>query len=134
MINIEKIQTDRAPAAIGPYSQAVVVGGVVYTSGQIALSPETGIIEAQDTAGQTHQVIKNLREVLAAAGASLDSVIRTACFLADMNDFAEFNKVYETYFTSKPARSCVAVKALPKNALVEIEATACVETGVSIKP
>lgn len=120
----EKIYTETAPDAIGPYSQAVQVGGFVFTSGQIALVPASGAVEAETIEGQTEQVCKNLREVLKAAGSSLDRVVKTTCFLADMNDFATFNEVYGTYFTSKPARSCVAVKQLPKNVLVEVEVVA----------
>ncbi|MBQ2736096.1 MAG: RidA family protein [Clostridia bacterium] len=119
-----KIATDKAPSAIGPYSQAVVCGGMVYTSGQIAIVPESGSIEASDVVGQTEQVMKNLGEVLAAAGSSYDKAVKTTCFLADIADFAKFNEVYGKYFTSKPARSCVAVKDLPKGALVEVEVIA----------
>lgn len=119
-----KIATNKAPAAIGPYSQAMTVGNLVFTSGQIAINPESGNIEASDVVGQTEQVMKNLGEVLAAAGASFDSAVKTTCFLADIADFAAFNEVYGKYFTSKPARSCVAVKALPKGALVEVEVIA----------
>ena len=120
----KKIATEKAPAAIGPYSQAMVVGNLVFTSGQIAIDPQSGNIEAADVTGQTEQVMKNLGEVLTAAGASFDSAVKTTCFLADMADFAAFNEVYGKYFTSKPARSCVAVKALPKGALVEVEVIA----------
>ena len=121
---MKKIFTDKAPAAIGPYSQAMTVGNLVYTSGQIPIVPATGNIEATDIKGQTEQVCKNLEAVLTAAGTSFASVIKTTCFLADMEDFAAFNEVYARYFTSCPARSCVAVKALPKGSLVEIEAVA----------
>ena len=121
---MEKIFTDKAPAAIGPYSQAMVVGSLVYTSGQIPINPTSGEIEATDIVGQTEQVCRNLEAVLTAAGASLTSVVKTTCFLADMADFAAFNSVYSKYFTACPARSCVAVKALPKGSLVEIEAIA----------
>ena len=121
---MKKVATDKAPAAIGPYSQAVIFGGAVYTSGQIAIVPETGNIEATDVVGQTEQVMKNLGEVLKAAGTSYDKAIKTTCFLADIKDFAQFNEVYGKYFTSKPARSCVAVKDLPKGALVEVEVIA----------
>ena len=121
---MEKIYTDKAPAAIGPYSQAMVVGSLVYTSGQIPINPASGEIEATDIENQTEQVCKNLDAVLSAAGASLTSVIKTTCFLSDMSDFAAFNGVYAKYFTACPARSCVAVKALPKGSLVEIEAIA----------
>ena len=119
-----KIKTNNAPAAIGPYSQAVVTGNLVFTSGQIPLNPETGVLEGSGITEQTHRVCKNLEAVLVAAGSSLKSVVKTVCFLADMADFAEFNEVYAQYFTEKPARSCVAVKALPKGALVEVEVIA----------
>lgn len=119
-----KIATNKAPSAIGPYSQAVVHGGLVYTSGQIAINPETGSIEATDIVGQTEQVMKNLGAVLEAAGSSYDKAIKTTCFLYDIADFGAFNEIYGKYFTSKPARSCVAVKALPKGALVEVEVIA----------
>ena len=119
-----KIHTDNAPAAIGPYSQAVCVGDLIFTSGQIPLNPETGILEGEDITQQTHRVCKNLAAVLTAAGGSLKTVVKTVCFLDDMADFAAFNEVYGQYFTEKPARSCVAVKALPKGALVEVEALA----------
>ena len=121
---MEKIFTDKAPAAIGPYSQAMVVGNLVYTSGQIPINPASGTIDADDIEGQTEQVCKNLKAVLEEAGASLTSVIKTTCFLADMSYFAAFNGVYARYFASCPARSCVAVKELPKGSLVEIEAIA----------
>ena len=120
----KKIYTKSAPDAIGPYSQAVTVGGFVFTSGQIALVPASGTVEAETIEGQTKQVCQNLSEILKAAGSSLDKVVKTTCFLADMNDFAAFNDVYGKYFTSKPARSCVAVKQLPKNVLVEVEVIA----------
>ena len=119
-----KIATDKAPAAIGPYSQAMVVGGLVFTSGQIAINPENGNIEATDVVGQTEQVMKNLTAVLAAAGTDMSRAVKTTCFLADIADFAAFNEVYAKYFTEKPARSCVAAKALPKGALVEVEVIA----------
>jgi len=119
-----KIQTISAPAAIGPYSQAILVGNLVFTSGQIPLNPETGLMEGDDIKTQTHRVCNNLAAVLSAAGSSLESVVKTVCFLQDMTDFAAFNEVYAQYFTQKPARSCVAVKALPKGALVEIEVVA----------
>ena len=121
---MEKIYTKNAPDAIGPYSQAVKVGGLVFTSGQIAIVPESMQVEATDIVGQTEQVCKNLCAVLEAAGTSIDKVVKTTCFLFDMNDFAAFNEVYGKYFTSKPARSCVAVKTLPKNVLVEVEVIA----------
>ena len=120
----EKIYTENAPAAIGPYSQAVVAGGMVYTSGQIAIVPASGNIEASDIVGQTTQVMENLQNVLAASGSSFDKVIKTTCFLADIADFGAFNEIYGKYITGKPARSCVAVKDLPKGALVEIECIA----------
>ena len=120
----EKIYTKNAPDAIGPYSQAVKVGGLVFTSGQIAINPATGNIEAQGIEAQTEQICKNLSAVLEAAGTSLDKTVKTVCFLADMGDFAAFNEVYGKYFTSKPARSCVAVKSLPKNVLAEVEVIA----------
>ncbi len=119
-----KISTNNAPAAIGPYSQAIVVGNMVYTSGQIAINPASGNIEAADVVGQTEQVMKNLGAVLSAAGSSFEKAVKTTCFLADIADFAAFNEVYGKYFTEKPARSCVAAKALPKGALVEVEVIA----------
>lgn len=121
---MEKIFTSEAPAAIGPYSQAIVCGGMVYTSGQIPIDPTTGCIEAKDVAAQAEQVCKNLAAVLAAAGTDLSHTVKTTCFLADIADFAAFNEVYARYFTSCPARSCVAVKDLPKGALVEVEVIA----------
>ena len=121
---MKKISTDKAPAAIGPYSQAVKCGGLVFTSGQIAIDPTRGKVEAQTIEGQTEQICKNLSAVLEAAGTSMDKAVKTTCFLADMADFAAFNEVYAKYFTEKPARSCVAVKALPKGALVEVEVIA----------
>ena len=121
---MKKIYTEKAPQAIGPYSQAVVVNDIIYTSGQIAINPASGEIEATDIAGQTKQVMENLSAVLASAGSSCDKAVKTTCFLADMNDFAEFNTIYGEYFSSKPARSCVAVKSLPKGALVEVEVIA----------
>ena len=121
---MEKIYTKNAPEAIGPYSQAIAVGNLVFTSGQIAINPESGNVEATDIKGQTEQVCKNLAAVLAAAGTSIDKVVKTTCFLAEMSDFAAFNEVYGSYFTGKPARSCVAAKALPKGVLVEVEAIA----------
>lgn len=121
---MEKVYTKNAPEAIGPYSQAVKVGNLLFTSGQIAIVPETAEVEATDIEGQTEQVCKNLCAILEAAGTSVDKVVKTTCFLADMNDFAAFNGVYGKYFTSKPARSCVAVKTLPKNVLVEVEVIA----------
>lgn len=121
---IKKISTEKAPAAIGPYSQAIVTGGLVFTSGQIPIVPETGNVEANDIKGQTEQVMKNLGEVLSAAGSSYEKAVKTTCFLADIADFAAFNEVYGKYFTEKPARSCVAVKDLPRGVLVEVEVIA----------
>lgn len=121
---MEKIFTERAPAAIGPYSQAVKVNGLVFTSGQIALSPETGEVESLTVEGQTERVIENLRAVLEAAGSSLELVVKTTCYLKHMADFAAFNGVYAKYFTGKPARSTVAAKELPRDVLVEIEVVA----------
>ena len=118
------ISTEKAPAAIGPYSQAMVVKGVVFTSGQIPLTPETGEIQGTTIEEQTEQVMKNLGAVLEAAGSSYEKTIKTTCFLADMGDFAAFNEVYGKYFTGKPSRSCVAVKTLPKNVLCEVEVIA----------
>ena len=118
------IYTKNAPDAIGPYSQAIVTGGLVFTSGQIAINPVTGAVEAETIEAQTEQVCENLRAVLEAAGSSLDKVVKTVCFLRNMEDFAAFNAVYAKYFTGKPARSCVAVRELPKNVLVEVETVA----------
>lgn len=120
----EKVYTKNAPEAIGPYSQAVRVGNLVFTSGQIAINPETATVEATTIEAQTEQVCKNLSAVLKAAGSSLDKAVKTVCFLSDMDNFAAFNEVYGKYFTSKPARSCVAVKTLPKNVLVEVDVIA----------
>ena len=124
---INKISTDKAPKAIGPYSQAVLCGGMLYTSGQIALSPESGELVGENIAEQTEQIMKNLSAVLRAAGTSFDNVVKTTCFLADIADFAVFNEVYGKYITSAPARSCVAVKSLPKGALAEVEVIAKAE-------
>ncbi|MBE6841483.1 MAG: RidA family protein [Ruminococcus sp.] len=118
------IYTSNAPEALGPYSQAIVTGNLVFTSGQIAINPATNTVEATDIEGQTTQVMKNLGEVLKEAGSSFDKAVKTTCFLKNMSDFAAFNKVYGEYFTSKPARSCVAVKELPKDVLVEVEVIA----------
>ncbi|MDD7184230.1 MAG: RidA family protein [Ruminococcus sp.] len=123
---MKKIYTEKAPQAVGPYSQAVVYNGLVYTSGQIAINPETNTVEADDIKGQTEQIMKNLGEVLRASNSSFENAIKTVCFIADMNDFGAFNEVYAKYFTSKPARSCVAVKTLPKNVLAEVEVIAVV--------
>ena len=120
----EIIYTKNAPEAIGPYSQAIKTGDLVFTSGQIAINPATGAVEAQTIEEQTEQVCKNLSAVLEAACSGLDKVVKTVCFLKNMSDFAAFNEVYGKYFTGKPARSCVAVKELPKNVLVEIDTIA----------
>lgn len=120
----EIIYTKNAPDAIGPYSQAIKTGDLVFTSGQIAINPATGIVEVQTIEEQTEQVCKNLSAVLEEAGSGLDKVVKTVCFLKNMSDFAAFNEVYGKYFTGKPARSCVAVKELPKNVLVEIDTIA----------
>ena len=121
---MKKIATDKAPAAIGPYSQAIVCNGMLYTSGQIAIAPAVGDIVAKDIDGQTEQVMQNLSAVLTAAGTDFTQVVKTTCFLADIADFAAFNAIYGKYFSEKPARSCVAAKALPKGALVEVEVIA----------
>lgn len=121
---LKKVHTDNAPEAIGPYTQAIIADSIVYTSGQIAINPSTGNVEAQDIEGQTEQIMKNLGAILDSAGSSFEQAIKTTCFLADMNDFAKFNEIYGRYFTSKPARSCVAVKTLPKNVLAEVEVIA----------
>ncbi|MBP1559014.1 MAG: RidA family protein [Oscillospiraceae bacterium] len=121
---LEKVSTADAPAAIGPYSQAIKAGGFVFTSGQIALDPATGNLVGQDITEQAEQVMKNLAAVLKAAGSSFENVVKTTCFLNDMADFAAFNQVYSKYITTAPARSCVAVRELPKGALVEVEAVA----------
>ncbi len=121
---MKKIHTDHAPAAIGPYSQAVVSGNLVFTSGQIAINPATGNVEAEGIEGQTEQVMKNLGAVLEAAGSSYEKAIKTVCFLKNMDDFAVFNEIYGRDFSEKPARSCVAAAALPKNVLVEVEVIA----------
>lgn len=118
------IHTENAPEAIGPYSQAIVAGGFVFASGQIAINPATGRVEATTIEEQTEQVCRNLDAVLKASGSSLDKVVKTVCFLSNMDDFAAFNAVYGKYFTGKPARSCVAVKTLPKNVLVEVDTIA----------
>lgn len=121
------VATEKAPKALGPYSQGYVHNGVLYTAGQIAINPEVNDVEATTIEAQTEQVCKNLGEVLKEAGTSFDNVLKTTCFLADMSDFAAFNEVYGKYFTSKPARSCVAVKTLPKVVLCEVELIAAVE-------
>ncbi len=121
------ISTPNAPAAIGPYSQAILCGNMLYTSGQIPLDPATGAVVGDGIREQAEQVMRNLSAVLTAAGTSFDNAVKTTCFLADMADFAAFNEVYAAYFTSNPARSCVAVKTLPKGVLVEVEVIAAVE-------
>ncbi|MBP3305902.1 MAG: RidA family protein [Oscillospiraceae bacterium] len=121
---MEAIYTKNAPEAIGPYSQAVRAGNLVFTSGQIPINPATGTVEAVTIEDQTEQVCKNISAVLTAAGSSLEKVVKTVCFLSNMEDFAAFNGVYSKYFTGKPARSCVAVKTLPKNVLVEVDTVA----------
>ncbi|MBR1535311.1 MAG: RidA family protein [Treponema sp.] len=125
---MKTIETKSAPEAIGPYSQAIVANGFVYTSGQIPLNPETGAIEGSGIEAQAEQAIKNLGEILKASGTDFSKVVKTTCFLKNIADFAAFNAVYEKYFVSKPARSCFEVAALPKNALVEIEAVAVLES------
>ena len=124
MAELKKVATDKAPAAIGPYSQAMICGDMVFTSGQIAINPASGNVEATTIEAQAEQVMKNLGEVLSAAGSSFEKAVKTTCFLANIADFAAFNGVYGKYFTSKPARSCVAVKDLPKGVLVEVEVIA----------
>lgn len=126
MSTIEKIHTEKAPAAVGPYSQAVAINGMLYTSGQIPIDPATGDIVGNNIKEQTEQVMKNLMAILKEAGTTQENTIKTTCFLADMNDFAEFNKIYAEYFTANPARSCVAVKTLPKNVLCEVEVIAVI--------
>ena len=122
-----KISTPNAPAAIGPYSQAIRCGDMIYTSGQIPLDPATGAVVGDDIRTQAQQVMKNLSAVLIAAGSSPENAVKTTCFLADMADFAAFNEIYAAYFTTNPARSCVAVKTLPKGVLVEVEVIALAE-------
>ncbi len=119
-----KVETNKAPKAIGPYSQAVVVGNLIFTSGQIPLNPETGVLVGNDIKEQTHRVCQNLKAVLEASGSSLENAVKTVCYLSDMTNFSQFNEVYAQYFTQKPARSCVAVKELPKGALVEVDVVA----------
>ena len=121
---MKTVETKKAPAAIGPYSQAKVINGFIYSSGQIPIDPETGKIEFQCIEAQTEQVIKNLKAVLEEAGSSLEKVVKTTCFLKNIKDFGTFNETYAKYFTGKPARSCVEVSNLPKDALVEIEVIA----------
>lgn len=124
---METVSTNKAPAAIGPYSQAIKVGDMVFTSGQIPLDPATGAMVDGGIVEQAEQIMQNLSAVLEAAGSGFEYAIKTTCFLADMNDFAAFNEVYGKYFVSKPARSCVAVKTLPKGALAEVEVIAKVK-------
>ena len=121
---LKKVYTSNAPEAIGPYSQAIICGNMLFTSGQVPINPATGNVETEGITDQATQVMKNLAAVLAEAGTTFEKVVKTTCFLADMNDFAAFNAVYAEYFTSKPARSCVAVKTLPKNVLCEVEVIA----------
>ncbi len=123
-MELKKVATEKAPAAIGPYSQAIICGDMVFTSGQIPINPASGNVEVTTIEGQAEQVMKNLGEVLKAAGTDFTKAVKTTCFLADMADFAAFNAVYAKYFTTNPARSCVAVKTLPKNVLVEVEVIA----------
>ena len=124
---LKKITTEKAPAAIGPYSQAIAAGNFLFASGQIPINPESGEVEAEGIEAQAEQVMKNVGAILEAPGTNYANVVKTTCFLADMADFAAFNGVYEKYFTEKPARSCVAVKALPKNVLCEVEVIAALE-------
>ncbi|MCM1186900.1 MAG: RidA family protein [Lachnoclostridium sp.] len=121
---LNKISTQNAPAAIGPYSQGIITGNLLFASGQIAINPANGEIEGDDIVSQTRQVMKNIGALLEAAGTDYTKVVKTTCFLADMGDFATFNEIYAEYFTEKPARSCVAVKTLPKNVLCEVEVIA----------
>ena len=124
---LKKITTEKAPAAIGPYTQAIAAGNFLFASGQIPINPESGEVEAEGIEAQAEQVMKNVGAILEAAGTNYANVVKSTCFLADMADFAAFNGVYEKYFTEKPARSCVAVKALPKNVLCEVEVIAALE-------
>lgn len=121
---LQKISTDKAPAAIGPYSQGIIANGMLFASGQIPINPATGAIEGEDITAQAELVMKNVGALLAEAGCGYANVVKTTCFLADMGDFGAFNEVYAKYFTEKPARSCVAVKTLPKNVLCEVEVIA----------
>ena len=123
---MDKIYTDKAPAAVGPYSQAVVINGMVYTSGQIALNPATGELVGETIEEQTEQVMQNLMAILEAAGTKTENVVKTLCFLTDIDDFAAFNEVYAKYFTEKPARSCVGIQSLPKGAICEVEVIATI--------
>ncbi len=124
---MKKIETNAAPKAIGPYSQAITFGNFVYTSGQIPINPASGEIDTVDIVGQTEQVIKNIEAILTVSGSSLEKTVKTTCFLANIGDFTRFNEIYAKYFTGKPARSCVEVSALPKNSLVEIEVIAVLD-------
>ncbi|MBR5861171.1 MAG: RidA family protein [Bacteroidaceae bacterium] len=124
---LKKVYTKNAPEAIGPYSQAIICGNMLFTSGQVPINPATGNVETEGITDQATQVMKNLAAVLEEAGTKFENVVKTTCFLSDMNDFAAFNAVYAQYFTSNPARSCVAVKTLPKNVLVEVEVIAVIE-------
>ena len=124
---LTKVATTKAPAAIGPYSQGIIANGFLFASGQIPIIPETGAIAEGDITVQAQQVMKNVGEILKEAGTDYQSVVKTTCFLAEMSDFAAFNNVYEKYFTGKPARSCVAVKQLPKDVLCEVEVIAVVK-------
>ena len=121
---MRKIATQNAPAAIGPYSQGIITGNLLFSSGQIALNPQTGEVVGSDIAEQAEQVMKNIGAILAEAGTNYERTVKTSCFLADMNDFAAFNEVYAQFFTEAPARTCVAVKTLPKNVLCEVEVIA----------
>ena len=123
-MELKKVATEKAPAAIGPYSQAIVCGEMVFTSGQIPINPASGNVEATTIEAQTEQVMQNLGAVLSASGSSFEKAVKTTCFLAEIADFSAFNEVYGKYFTTKPARSCVAVKDLPKGVLVEVEVIA----------
>lgn len=124
---LKKISTDKAPAAIGPYSQGIIAGDFLFASGQIPINPATGNVEAEGIEAQARQAIMNVGEILKEAGIGYENVVKTTCFLADMGDFAAFNKVYEEFFTEKPARSCVAVKELPKGVLCEVEVIGCLQ-------
>ena len=123
---LKKVYTSNAPEAIGPYSQAIICGNMLFTSGQVPINPATGNVETEGITDQATQVMKNLAAVLEEAGTTFENVVKTTCFLSDMNDFAAFNAVYAEYFTSKPARSCVAVKTLPRNVLCEVEVIAVI--------
>lgn len=123
---LTKIATNKAPAAIGPYSQGIIANGMLFASGQIPIIPETGELQTGNIKAQAEQVMKNIGEILKEAGTDYEKVVKTTCFLAEMSDFADFNSVYEKYFTGKPARSCVAVKQLPKDVLCEVEVIALV--------